>query len=99
MQDRIVLKPEACRISGLSQSSLERLEKTGDFPKRIRVSSRRVCYKMSQLMEWLDSRPTVESSESTVENSESTVESSESTVESSDFTPGSQSGCSRGAGP
>ena len=70
MLDRIVLKKEAVEITGLSKSSLERLEKSADFPQRVQLSPRRVGYRLSALLDWLDSRPVAESTSSNISRGE-----------------------------
>jgi len=59
MLDRIVRPSEASIITGRSLASIWRDEKTGTFPKRIRIGENAVGYRLSSLLEWLDSRETV----------------------------------------
>jgi prophage regulatory protein len=46
-------------LTGLSRTTIWRLERTGDFPKRIRLSAGAVGYKMADIQTWLDSRQIV----------------------------------------
>lgn len=46
-------------ITGLSRTTIWRLERSGDFPNRIRLSAGAVGYRMSDIQAWLDSRKTV----------------------------------------
>lgn len=64
MTDRIVRPAEASAITGRSLASIWRDEKAGTFPRRIRIGTNAVGYRLSSLQEWLDSRETV-----TAENS------------------------------
>jgi prophage regulatory protein len=58
VQDRFVLKPEARAMSGgLSDVTLWRMEKRGEFPQRRQISPGRVGYLKSELSAWLESRP------------------------------------------
>jgi prophage regulatory protein len=44
---------------GLSRVTLWRLEKSGQFPKRIKLTNHRVGWIESEVTEWIDSRPRV----------------------------------------
>lgn len=46
-------------LTGLSRTTIWRLERAGDFPKRIRLSAGAVGYRVSEIQVWLDSRQTV----------------------------------------
>lgn len=46
-------------ITSLSRTTIWRLERAGDFPKRIRLSAGAVGYRVSEIQTWLDSRQTV----------------------------------------
>jgi len=41
-----------------SKMHLNRLEKRGEFPPRIRLGARRVVWKLSEVMAWLDAKRT-----------------------------------------
>lgn len=47
--------------TGLSKTTIWRLERAGDFPARIRLSAGAVGYRRSEVKAWLESRQTVES--------------------------------------
>ncbi len=51
--------PDVQKLTGLSRSSVYRLEATGDFPKRVRLSERATAWREDELLEWLDTRPRV----------------------------------------
>jgi predicted DNA-binding transcriptional regulator AlpA len=55
-QDKIVREPERKEITGLSRVSWWRLERNGMVPKRIKLSSNTVGWRLSELMEWVRSR-------------------------------------------
>ena len=55
--DRALRIPETCRISGLSNATLWRMEKEGLFPKRRRLSNSASGHLLSEVLEWLRSRP------------------------------------------
>lgn len=43
-------------ITGLSISTIWRLEQAKDFPARYQISKKRVAYKSNEIMEWLNTR-------------------------------------------
>lgn len=45
-------------MTGLSNVTRWRMEKRGDFPKRRQISPNRVAYLESEVIAWMDSRPT-----------------------------------------
>jgi prophage regulatory protein len=53
--DRVVREVEAARICGFSIYTLRRRIKDGTGPKRIRLSPKRIGYRLSDLHNWLDS--------------------------------------------
>jgi predicted DNA-binding transcriptional regulator AlpA len=48
---------EVQEITGLSRTTLWRLERGGRFPGRVQLSERRVAYPAPAVQAWLDSRP------------------------------------------
>lgn len=54
--DRIIRKPELRKIVGLSDTSIWRLEKSGEFPKRVQLGAGAVGWLLSEVMEWLDGK-------------------------------------------
>ena len=56
--NRILSLPEVQSVVPYSRSSLWRLEKSGDFPKRIKLTpnGRRVGWKESEIQRWIESR-------------------------------------------
>lgn len=55
----VLSKAATRRQVGLSDSSIYRLEKKGEFPKRIRLSANRVGYRREEVFAWLRERSTV----------------------------------------
>jgi len=49
--------PDVQRLSGLSKSSIYRLESEGRFPARVRLSQRCTAWRADELAAWLDARP------------------------------------------
>ncbi|MFN1551886.1 helix-turn-helix transcriptional regulator [Vibrio natriegens] len=52
--DRFVREAERRQITSLSRSQAWKLEKEGLFPPRIKLGSRSVVWKLSDLLKWLD---------------------------------------------
>jgi len=55
--DAIIRKPEVRKITGLSDSTLWRLEKAKKFPQRRRLSTSACGWLLSEVMAWVRSRP------------------------------------------
>lgn len=53
---RVITRDEAADMLGISTLRLDRLHFEGAGPPRIRLSERRVGYRVSDLRAWLDSR-------------------------------------------
>lgn len=53
-----VLEPDAAaQYVGLSTSTMEREERSGNFPRRVLLSGRRTGFRVRELQAWVDSRP------------------------------------------
>jgi prophage regulatory protein len=55
--DGIARLAEVESLTGLSRSSVYRLEAAGRFPKRRKLSARLVAWPRGEVIEWLESRP------------------------------------------
>jgi len=56
MNNRLLRLPEVLARTGLSRSTLYRLEADGQFPRRVKLGKRSVAFRESQLLEWIESR-------------------------------------------
>lgn len=54
---KILRKPEVEQRTGLSGSSIDRLEASGNFPVRLRVSRGAVGWMSNEVDDWIASRP------------------------------------------
>ena len=54
--DRIIIESECRQITGLSPVTRWRLEKSGEFPLRRKISANRVGWLESELCDWIESR-------------------------------------------
>ncbi len=59
MKDRIIRNKELCHITGLSRSTLYRLERKGELPRRIKISSNTVGWSLAAIQKWIEGRPAV----------------------------------------
>jgi len=56
-QNEYILRfPEVKALSGLSRSTIWRLEREGLFPRRVQLSPNAVGWKKSDISQWLESR-------------------------------------------
>jgi prophage regulatory protein len=53
--DKLIRLPAVCELTGLGKSSIYGIP---SFPKRIVLSPRAVGWRFSQVMAWIESRPT-----------------------------------------
>jgi prophage regulatory protein len=56
VQESLVPITEVCRNTGLSESTVRRLEKKGLFPKRRQITSRRVGFLKTEIEAWIQDR-------------------------------------------
>jgi prophage regulatory protein len=56
MADKVLRKPAVEQMTGLDQVTLWRRERSGDFPRRIRLGSRAVGWLESEVQIWLEKR-------------------------------------------
>lgn len=52
--DRIVREPECLKMTGLSQTTIWRLEKLGNFPKRHKLTKYAVGWRESEIAQWIN---------------------------------------------
>lgn len=61
---RLIYYPEVKRLTGLSRSTIWKLEKEGTFPRRRLITTNRVAWLESAVHEWINSRAEVAGPES-----------------------------------
>lgn len=54
--DVVIDKPQVCRLVGLSRATIDRQVAKGYFPRPLKLSSRRVGWRRSQIETWLQGR-------------------------------------------
>ena len=52
--DRLLRRPEVCRITGMTRYLIDLLEQNGSFPKRMLVGRRNVYWSEAEVLEFLD---------------------------------------------
>lgn len=55
--------PEVEQVSGLSRSSIYRLEASGEFPKRVKLGQRAVGWSRAAVLDWCANRPSATSNQ------------------------------------
>lgn len=63
--ERVMRIPEVVAVTGLSRTTLWRLERAEKFPKRVQLSTHAVGYYASAITAWLESREEVSTSSDT----------------------------------
>jgi prophage regulatory protein len=56
--DRIVRLPELLRLTGLSRSTIWRMERSRAFPSHIAIGSRAVGWSLLDVLAWIEVRKT-----------------------------------------
>lgn len=56
MQQQLVRLSEVSDVTTLSKASIYRLLKGGRFPTPVRIGERRVAWKLSDVMSWVEQR-------------------------------------------
>ena len=56
MSDRIIRIKETCRRTGFTRKHIWQLEKTGRFPKRLKLGPRAVGHLESEVEDWIAQR-------------------------------------------
>jgi prophage regulatory protein len=54
--DDLILRPERKRLVPLSDATIWRMERRGEFPRRISISDKRVAWRRSEIEVWLKHR-------------------------------------------
>lgn len=62
---KILSSNQVMALTGLSHATIWRYEQTNTFPKRRQLGKRRVGWVESEVLAWLESRPTTQKSEVT----------------------------------
>jgi len=53
LSDQIIRTKEVCRMTGLSKTTLWRLQKSGKFPKNRKISDHSVGFLFSEIENWI----------------------------------------------
>ena len=57
---RLIRLPEVLRLTGLSRSTVYRLEKEGRFVSRVRLGDRATAWRFEEVAAWIEARPLAE---------------------------------------
>lgn len=58
--NRLVRLPQVSDLTGLSRTSIYRLERAGEFPRRVRLGLRSVAWRESDVVAWITTRSGVQ---------------------------------------
>lgn len=53
MEERLLRLPEVIEMTGLSRSTIGRMEAEKKFPKRVKVSESIITWKLSEIQKWI----------------------------------------------
>ena len=56
IQDRIILAPERRTYVPYNDMQIWRMEKAGNFPKRIKLGPHRVGWSLQKVVDWMEAR-------------------------------------------
>jgi prophage regulatory protein len=56
MPKKLLRLPDVQKQTDLSEATLRRLRKAGEFPEPLRLSPRRIAWEATAIMAWLESR-------------------------------------------
>ena len=56
LPDMLLRIDAVCAITGLSPATLHRLKAQGDFPRPVKITSYARAWKLSEIMDWIESR-------------------------------------------
>jgi predicted DNA-binding transcriptional regulator AlpA len=54
LDDQVLTEPQAAEFCGMSKDTLRRRVNAGDGPKRLRLSAKRIGYRVKDLRTWQD---------------------------------------------
>lgn len=61
MQSRVLRRADVCRVTGLSYSSIFRLEREGGFPARFKLGACSVGWRADEVEAWIADRTRITS--------------------------------------
>ena len=56
MPERIIRIKEVVELTGLSRTTLWRMEKTRKFPNRVSLGANSIGWRLSEIQDWIDNR-------------------------------------------
>ena len=62
-KQRIIRRPEVCRLTGLSFSTIRRLELKNQFPRRRRLGPNSIGWTLAEIETWIETREAVDACE------------------------------------
>jgi len=63
---------DVVHITNLSRTTIWRLERAGEFPRRLQLATNRVGWREEDIQDWIESRPRIVSASASAHLSQST---------------------------
>ena len=57
MDSKLLTLRQVAELVGLSRTTIWRLERSGQFPRRRQVSTKAVRWNQAEILDWINSRP------------------------------------------
>ena len=57
MASKLLTQKQVVDLVGLSRTTIWRLERSGQFPRRRQVSTKAVRWNLAEILDWMNSRP------------------------------------------
>ncbi len=57
MNSKLLTQKQVVDLVGLSRTTIWRLERAGQFPRRLQVSTKAVRWNQAEILDWINSRP------------------------------------------
>ena len=57
MASKLITQKQVVDLVGVSRTTIWRLERAGQFPRRVQVSTKAVRWHQAEILDWIESRP------------------------------------------
>ena len=57
MEPKLLTQKQVVDLVGVSRTTIWRLERAGQFPRRLQVSTKAVRWNQAEIFDWIESRP------------------------------------------
>lgn len=53
---RLISIKDVCKLTSLSRTSIDKLRKSGNFPKDVKLGPKRIAFVRTEVLEWVEER-------------------------------------------